>query len=107
MCVPPPIKKILYATLKTHLQVPQFSLPGTATLVCRAVDVERENLALGKVVFEQLMDTDSGVVHRTPWTCLSVERGEGERENKRERWERGEKEGERGGEGGGKRKRYV
>ena len=43
------------------------------------VDIEREDLPFGKVVFEELMNTHSCVVDWAPGTSLTVGRGEGER----------------------------
>jgi hypothetical protein len=52
------------------LQVPELPLPAAATLVSRAVHVEREHLTLGKVVLEELMNAHCCVVYWTPRTSF-------------------------------------
>jgi hypothetical protein len=54
-----------------HLEISELALPETSALVCRTVNVERKNLAFGKVVFEELMDTHGGVVNWTSGASLS------------------------------------
>lgn len=52
------------------LKIPQFSLPLATSIISRAMDIERENFTLGKVVFKELVIRYPSVVNRTARTSL-------------------------------------